>query len=81
MDLGGTIPWMESVESCLERRSRAKHDSRDGGGRNASGTAFEEPESKRESSEIKCAVGASINDPILPSLREGDTGLRYAPPE
>ena len=46
MDLGGTIPWMEPVESCLERRPRAKHDSRDGGGGNASGTAFEEPEPK-----------------------------------
>jgi len=44
MDAGGTIPWMESVESSLEQRPIAKHDSRDGGGRNASGTAFEEPE-------------------------------------
>ena len=25
MDVGGTIPWMESVESRLERRPRATH--------------------------------------------------------
>jgi len=29
--VGDTIPWMESVESCLKRRPGAKHDSRDGG--------------------------------------------------
>ena len=42
MDVGGTIPGKESVESSLEQRPRATHDSKDGGGRNASGTAFEE---------------------------------------
>jgi hypothetical protein len=25
MNVGGTIPWMESVESKLERRPRATH--------------------------------------------------------
>ena len=42
MDVGGTIPGKESVELSLEQRPRATHDSKDGGGRNASGTAFEE---------------------------------------
>ncbi len=65
MDAGGTIPWMESVGSSLdaytdvggrkrpeqvfEQRPRAKHDSRDGGGRKASGTAFEDARSKKRS--------------------------------
>ncbi len=25
MDVGGTIPWLDSVESSLERRPRATH--------------------------------------------------------
>ena len=42
MDAGGTTPRMESVESSLEQRPRATHDSREGGGRIASGTAIED---------------------------------------
>jgi len=48
MGVGGTIPWIESVESSWERRPRSKHNSRDGGGRNASGTAFGELKSMTE---------------------------------
>ncbi len=32
-DVGGSTPWMGEVEPRREQRSRAKHDSRDGGGR------------------------------------------------
>ena len=41
MDVGGTIPWMESVESSLERRPREKHDSKDGGARATPGAVAE----------------------------------------
>ena len=57
-DVGGTTPMMESVESSqdayrdiggratqeakAEQRPRVTHDSREGGGRIASGTAIEE---------------------------------------
>ncbi len=32
MDVSGTIPWMESVESSLEQRPRATHACMDAGG-------------------------------------------------
>ena len=40
----GKARAFRKADACMDAGGRAKHDSRDGGGRNASGTAFEEPE-------------------------------------
>ena len=42
MDVGGTIPGMESVELSPERKQRATHDHKDVGGRVAPGAVTEE---------------------------------------
>ena len=46
-DAGGTSPWMDEIESRLERRPRATHDCMDAGGRATHGAVAEDDKAER----------------------------------
>ena len=59
MDVGGTIPWMESVESSRKQRPRATHDHMDVGGIVTPGAVTEEAKAEgTENTEVNSISSA-----------------------
>ena len=81
MDAGGTIPWMESVESSREQRPRTTHDHKDVGNRVTPGAITEDAKAgntggtEKNRNNIKPSLS---NRPVLRALRGNNLCIKMA---